>query len=100
MSTVHRSVKGKRDCQAADQAGLLQCRPPIPPKEIRSQAIDEPGHATRLIAMQQPDKPYTSQPWQGGHWEAAKEPKHSPTDRTSWSTISTEPNGASHTKHA
>ena len=31
--------------------------PPIPPpKGISSRAIDEPGHATRLVATQQPGK--------------------------------------------
>ena len=31
--------------------------PPIPPPQrINSQAIDKPGHATRLVATKQPDK--------------------------------------------
>ena len=58
--------------------------PPIPlPHRDRFQAIDNPGHATRLVATQQPDKALQLPTWQGGHCAPAKEAKHSLTNRPS-----------------
>ena len=37
------------------QAELQQCRPQSPPKGDQVPGNDDPGHATRLVATQQPD---------------------------------------------
>ena len=73
-----RRCKGfKKDCQASYQAELLQCRS----QGDQLPGIDDPGHATRLVAMQQPDKAQDFAISSSDHCVAAKEFKHSMTNR-------------------